>query len=241
MIRMIAAAFAAALLIATPAMAQTLSDQVSAELAANGLTLDTASQSDIDAATQAVFDAAITAQLALVGLDPATATDEQIALAAAALINNNQALSDGAVAALVSAAVKMRPSAAGQITGQAVAQRPAAAVAITRAATAAAPTQVNQIAAAASQAAINGGRRDLVGGIIANAVAVANANGVGTTINDVAAAVSTVTGIDVATLADEATSAIIVADAEVQELIDQDEEEEDLIVEENPAQDASPA
>ncbi len=241
MIRMIAAAFAACLLIASPAMAQTLSDQVSAELAAQGLSLDTASEADIAAATEAVFDSALTAQLALVGLDPATATDGQISLAVAALINNNPALSDGAVAALVSAAVNGRPSAAGQITSQAVAQRPAAAVAISRAAVAAAPTQVNQIAAAASQAAINGGRRDLVGGIIANAVAVANANGVGTTINDVAQAVATSTGIDVATLSDEATNAVIVADADVQELIDLDEEEEDFIVEENPNQDASPS
>lgn len=239
--RLLTSLLAATLLLAAPAVAQSLSDQVSAELAANGLRLDTASESDIAAATEAVFDAALGAQLALVGLDPATATDEQIALAAAALINNNPSLSDGAVAAMTAAAVKIRPSAAAQITSQAVAQRPAAAVAITRSAVAANPTQATQIASAATQAAVNCGRRDLAGGIVANAVAVANANGVGTTINEVAAAVSGTTGIDVATVVDEAVSSIVVADTEVQELIDQDEEAEDLVVDENPAQDASPA
>lgn len=239
--RLIAAAFAASLLLASPAMAQSLTDQVAAELAANGLTLDTASEADIDAAVEAVFDQSIAGQLALVGLDPATASDGQIALAVAALMSNNPSLSDGAVAALTAAAVKMRPSAAARITSQAVGQRPAAAVAITRAAVAANPTQVKEIAAAASQAAINGGQRGLVGGIIANAVSVANSKGVTTTINDVAGAVSASTGIDAATLSDEASNAVIVADAVVQELIDRDEEEEDLILDENPAQDASPA
>lgn len=242
MIRLSAAVFVACLLGASPAMAQSLTDQVSAELAGQfGVTLDTASSDQIAAATEAVFDAAITAQLSLVGLDPATATDQQIALAVGALVSNNPSLSDGAIAAMTSAAVKSRPSAAALITGQAVAQRPAAAVAITRAAVAANPTQVNQIAAAASLAAINGGQRDLVGGIIANAVFVANSNGVGATINDVAGTVSGATGINVATLFEEATNAVIVADTDVQELIDQYEDEEDIIVDENPNQDASPA
>ena len=221
-------------------MAQSLADQVSVELAANGLSLDTASEADIAAATEAVFDRAIEDQLALVGLDPATATDEQIAQAVGALMNNNPGLSDGAVAALVSAAVKTRPSAAGRITGQAVAQRPGAAVAITRAAVGAAPSQVNQIAAAASDAAVKGGRRDLLGGIIANAVAVANAKGVVTTVNDVAQAVNGSTGIDVATLVDEATNAIIVADAEVLELRPFEEFLDDLVVDESEIQDPSP-
>lgn len=105
-----------------------LQDQLNAQLAAQGIDPATATAEQQDAALDAVFESALAAQL---GGDISGATDAEIAAAVAAIVASSPTLSDNTVGALAGAATRVRPSAAAAIAGQAATARPSAAGAVT--------------------------------------------------------------------------------------------------------------
>lgn len=233
--RILVGVFAATFLIAAPAYAHSIEDEVASQLVASGIDPATATQAQIDQALDVVLVAAIEAQLG--GAAP-TASPAQLAAAVSAILTNNPNLSTGTVAALTSAAANANPAAAADVAGAAVAARPGDAVQITRAAVAASPIDAAAIAASASTSAVAAGATDAdLGAIVANAVEVANTQGVAVTTSDVSQTVATATGRPAANIEAAAVDAEIEEDEEV-EVVEDVEDGDD----ENPAQDdATPA
>jgi len=144
MIRMIAGAFAALLLVASPALAQNLGTEMDA-------VIDTTAAADqaIDTALTATLQADIAAQAGVSVDDIGTLSDQELADAVQALIANNPNLTAKQVTAIVRAGVRLRPQAAAVIAAGAATARPDLANAIARAA-----ASVSSVSLAAIQEAI---------------------------------------------------------------------------------------
>lgn len=150
MIRMIRGAFAALLLVASPALAQDLGAQMDAVI-----NTSTATDQEIDAVLTEDLQAAVALAAGVEEDQLATLTDQQLADALKAVLTSNPNLTSKQVTALVRATVRSRPSAAAIIAGAAASARPDLAAAITTAAVNLVPELAAEIVQAVADALID--------------------------------------------------------------------------------------
>lgn len=153
--RMFAGVFAALLLVASPAWAQSLSDTITTSANTNGADLDNAIDTDGFTADmqQVILDAYNAANKAsATSLD--ALSDQALADALQAVLASNPTLATNQVTALVRATIRSRPAIAPQLAAAAATARPDIGGAIRDAAIAVAPDQEPQIRVAVREAVV---------------------------------------------------------------------------------------
>ena len=163
MMRMIAGAFAALLLVASPALAQDVASDLNTQAQADGVDFASTSEAEIDNALNAGLQGTLVANSGVPGAtEIADLTDEQLAGALGGILENNPGLTAAQVTALVRAAVRARPEYAVQIAAAAAYARPDVAREIQQAAVSVAPADlaasIVSATVVAAQTATNDGR-----------------------------------------------------------------------------------
>lgn len=160
MMRITAGAFAAMLMVASPALAQVSAENMDSQAQTAGVNFATSSDADIDAALTSQLQADIVASSGVDGAtDIAQLTDEQLAAAVGTILENNPSLTTKQVTALVRAAIRSRPAGSpgiAMIAYQAAYARPDIAKEIQVAAISVAPALSQQIVAQTVRGAVSG-------------------------------------------------------------------------------------